>query len=221
VVEPNENARQLYEEFQDVLRLVLPPALGFQKLAVRMPEVVLVTRSGSFSLDAVSGGVAAIVDLAWQLFMFAPRETAFVVTIDEPENHLHPELQRTLLPSLLQTFPSAQFVVATHSPFIVGAVPDSNVYALTYDSDKRVVSHLLQDVDRSGSSNDILRDVLGLESTVPVWVQRYLEDVLREIDGPDVTPESLQRLRNRLAEVGLQRYWATSLVSVADRGGGK
>ncbi len=56
VVQARPEYLQLFEKFQDVLRRVLPRNLGFQRLAIRIPEVVLVTRTGDFSLDAVSGG---------------------------------------------------------------------------------------------------------------------------------------------------------------------
>ena len=66
-----------------------------------------------------------IIDLAWRLYMFSKMNPEFVVTIDEPEDHLHPIMQRTLMRRLLRTFPSAQFIIATHSPFMVASVKDS------------------------------------------------------------------------------------------------
>ena len=56
VVSKNENAISLFEGFEKILTQILPPKLGFQKISVRIPEVVLETKSGEFSLDAVSGG---------------------------------------------------------------------------------------------------------------------------------------------------------------------
>ncbi|MGQ0518664.1 AAA family ATPase, partial [Bacillus sp. D-CC] len=57
----------------------------------------------------------------------------FVVTIDEPENHLHPSMQRSLLNDFVKAFPKAQFIVVTHSPFIVSSIRESNVYALKHE----------------------------------------------------------------------------------------
>ena len=93
-----------------------------------MPEVLLETKSGVFSLDAVSGGIASIIDMAWQIFMYSPYRESIVVTIDEPENHLHPELQQIILPCFVKAFPNAQFIVATHNPFIISSVKHSFVY---------------------------------------------------------------------------------------------
>ena len=52
--------------------------------------------------------------------------------MDEPENHLHPSLQRSVIPGLLDAYPQAQFVVATHNPFVVTSVRDSNVVVLGF-----------------------------------------------------------------------------------------
>lgn len=58
------------------------------------------------------------------------RETEGVVLIDEIETHLHLELQRTILPFLTEMFPNLQFIVSTHSPFIVNSLDNAVVYDL-------------------------------------------------------------------------------------------
>lgn len=217
VIEQNPESIAIFEGFQNVLRTVLPPSLGFQRLTIRLPEVVLVTKTGDFSLDAVSGGIASLVDLAWQVFMYASSETPFAVTIDEPENHLHPELQRTLLGTFLTAFPHVQFICATHNPFVVTSVPESHTYALRYGSDHKVRSEYLSTVDRSGSSNEILRDVLGLPSSSPVWVEANLQTIHDELSGSELTPELLADLRARLSQLGLERFVPLALARLAQK----
>lgn len=67
------------------------------------------------------------------------RGDSFLVIVDEIENHLHPSMQRSILPNLVKAFPSAQFIVTTHSPFVVNSVIDSSVYALKYNDRKKFV----------------------------------------------------------------------------------
>lgn len=92
----NEDAVTTFEGFEQVLSKVLPDNIGFRRILIRMPEVVLDTSSGEFSFDAVSGGLSAIIDMSWQLHMASIVNPKFVVVVDEPENHLHPTLQKTL-----------------------------------------------------------------------------------------------------------------------------
>lgn len=42
-----------------------------------------------------------------------------IVLIDEIDLHLHPKLQRMILPKLRELFPKVQFLVTTHSPFVL------------------------------------------------------------------------------------------------------
>ena len=216
-VEADPESAKIFEEFQVVLRRMLPPKLGFRRLVVRVPEVILETDTGPFSIDALSGGASAVIDLAWQVFMYQPSGGAFVVTLDEPENHLHPELQRRVLSDLLAAFPTVQFVVATHSPFIVGSVSESNVYVLDYDETSKVNSTLLDTVNKAGSANEILRDVLGLEFTMPVWVEAKLENLVERYSAKDFTNESLAELREELNSLGLAKHAPQTISKLAER----
>ena len=167
-----------------------------------MPEVVLETQSNRFSLDGVSGGISAIIDLCWQIYMYSLEHSEFVVVIDEPENHLHPELQQTLLATLIEAFPTAQFIIATHNPFMVSSVPDSNVYVLRFDEDLNVFSEQLDVINRAGTANEILREVLGLEFTVPIWADRKLQELVDRFSSTKLDEQNLAELRRELAEIG-------------------
>lgn len=203
VVTPNEDYQKTFEEFEEVLRKVMPGHLGFQKLNVDVPEVILVTESGKFTIDAVSGGVASIMEMAWQIFIVSQTYSEFVVTIDEPENHLHPLMQRTLLRDLLKTFPQVQFIVATHNPFIITSTADSNVYALFFDDESRVVSQPLDFADKAASSSQILRDILGMPHTLPIWVEERLDDLVRKYLDDAISSEKLNALQLELEQIGL------------------
>lgn len=218
-VDPDPESAKIFEEFQDVLRWMLPPKLGFRGLRIRTPDVVVETEAGPFSIDAVSGGAAAIIELAWQVFMFQPSGKAFVVTIDEPENHLHPELQRRVLANLIAAFPTVQFVVATHSPFIVGSVPQSNVYVLDYDDSGKVNSTLLDTINRAGSANEILREVLGLNFTMPVWVETELEGIVSRYSDRPFTNETVAELRRDMTALGLAKHAPQTIAKLAEKKG--
>jgi predicted ATP-binding protein involved in virulence len=45
--------------------------------------------------------------------------TESIVLIDEIDLHLHPSWQTRVLNDLLRTFPKTQFIITTHSPYIV------------------------------------------------------------------------------------------------------
>lgn len=53
-----------------------------------------------------------------------------IVLIDEIETHLHIKLQKAILPFLTGLFPNIQFIVTTHSPFVLTSLPDAVVFDL-------------------------------------------------------------------------------------------
>jgi predicted ATPase len=219
-VRRNQDAVDTFEGYQAVLRTVMPPSLGFRRIVIEVPEVLFETDSGTFAFDAVSGGVSAIVDLSWQLFMYSTQHEEFVAVIDEPENHLHPELQRSLLPTFMSAFPRVQFIVASHNPLIVGSVPDSNVFVLRYGADRRVASFALDTANKAGTSNEILRDVLGLELTTPIWAEQRLDQIVQHFSGMTLDENTLTALRHALEELGMGEALPRAFESLIDRGGG-
>lgn len=212
----NKEYAELFEGFQKILMVMLPLSLGFKHLEIRIPEVVLVTDSGDFSIDAASGGVASIIGMAWQIFMFSHNKEGYVITIDEPENHLHPSMQRELIPNLSKAFPKAQFIIATHSPFIIGSSKKSQVYALAYNNENRVYSRKLDMIDKSGSAAKVLREVLGVPVTVPVWVEEELTSIVRKYAEQEVDEGLFERMRLELEEKGLQEFIPKAISLVVE-----
>ena len=221
-MEPDAELIRLFKGFEEKLRIILPKSLGFERLIIRMPEVLLSTRSGDFVVDAASGGVIKLFEIAWQIYFFSQQHTHFVVTMDEPENHLHPSMQRTFLINLMQAFPESQFIVVTHSPFIVSSVKDSSVYVLNYvdvegitepgfDEDQsirglmgaRVDSEKLDTVNRAGTAAQILRDALGVSTTIPLWAEERTREIIEEFKRQPITNEALDQLTDQLEREGL------------------
>ena len=210
----NFDAESVWSGFQEVLRAVLPASLGFNRLIVDSPEVLLETESGTFPLDAISGGISAIFELSWQIFLRSRSEQFFTVCFDEPENHLHPEMQRSLLPGLLQAFPQMRFIVATHSPFVVSSTQDAWVYAMSRDA-SGVGATKLEGANLAASSDEILRDVLGMESTLPRWAADRLEEIAAAYSEGPLTAELVHSLRNDLEILGLGREYPATLEALA------
>ena len=53
-----------------------------------------------------------------------------IVLIDELETHLHIELQKKIFPFLTKFFPRIQFIVTTHSPYILNSISNAKAYDL-------------------------------------------------------------------------------------------
>jgi hypothetical protein len=204
---PDPELLELYEGFQQTLRKVLPTTLGFRKLSVRNLEIILECDSGDFMIDGASGGLSTIVDLAWQIFMFSTKDPAgFTVLIDEVENHLHPTMQRRILSDFLNAFPLARFIVSTHSPLIVNSVRNCSVYVLRYSDGRQIFSEQLDFENRAATASQVLDEVLGVATTIPVWAEEELASILGRLAGQKLTEQRFHKLREELQQIGLGYY---------------
>lgn len=220
VIMPSD-AQQIsnFEGFRDVLRVLLPETLGFEDIEIRDYEIVFCCNDGEdeFLLETASGGISALIDIAWQIFMFdSDAKEPFSVVIDEIENHLHPSMQRSLLPKLLAAFPHTNFIVSTHSPLIVTSVEDAFVYALRYNSSKKVCSYLLDFRHEVKNAVDILDEVLGVSTTIPLWAIGKLSAILEKHTKIEPTKESLEELRVDLTQAGLGRLMPQAIGAIAE-----
>ncbi|MBP9839268.1 MAG: AAA family ATPase [Proteobacteria bacterium] len=223
-VQKDIEVEKLFHDFKEILSKILPSSIGFRDISIRIPDVVIVTDTGNFVLDAASGGLMSLVDLAWQIFLYSHDKEEFSVIFDEPENHLHPAMQRSLIRKLLDAFPKAQFIIATHSPFIVSSVKDSAVYVLKYDEvlsqvetgiNSRVSSMQLDNVNKAGTASEILRDVLGIPVTLPEWAEGELYSIAKDFKIDEINTETINTLRSRLDEAGLGEYYPDALKQIA------
>ncbi len=65
----------------------------------------------------------------------AVRMTPGVIMIDEVDVFLHPRWQKHVLQDLMKAFPKIQFIVSTHSPFIVQSLKEGQL--ISFDEDVR------------------------------------------------------------------------------------
>lgn len=209
-----------FEGFQTVLRKVLPATIGFQKLEIRDMEVVFVCNDGTdeFLLETASGGISAIIEMAWQIFMFSTKDNHdFTVIIDEVENHLHPIMQRKILGDFVDAFPTARFIVSTHSPLVVSSVKESSIYALRYNSEGKVQSEKLDMEREAKNALEVLDDVLGVSFTIPVWAEDKLKSIVARYASVKSNDYNLSSMRGELEKEGLGRFMPDAITSLIEQ----
>ncbi|KGO34890.1 ATPase [Desulfobulbus sp. Tol-SR] len=68
-----------------------------------------------------------VIDLSMRMGLANPHladplSAEAIVMVDEVDLHLHPSWQQRVMADLLRTFPRTQFILTTHSPFVVEAL---------------------------------------------------------------------------------------------------
>lgn len=89
-----------------------------------------------YGFDALSDGYSSVLNIIMDLIirMESKKREIYdmqgIVIIDEIETHLHLGLQKKILPFLTEFFPNIQFIVSTHSPFVLNSLDDAVIYDL-------------------------------------------------------------------------------------------
>lgn len=122
-----ENAlRELFDNDQ----LKLQPALEDMCYKIKLPD------REAFGLDEMASGYEALFDIFSEIVVRMDQQAHLkydlpgIVLIDEVELHLHIAWQKKVLPFLIEAFPNLQFIVATHSPFVVSSIESAVIYDL-------------------------------------------------------------------------------------------
>ncbi|EMK1790751.1 TPA: AAA family ATPase [Klebsiella variicola] len=90
-----------------------------------------------FGLDQLSSGFSSILAIYTDLLIKAEldkinkHEMKGIVLIDEIDAHLHVTLQKKVFSFFASSFPNMQFIVSTHSPFVIQSVSDAIVFNLS------------------------------------------------------------------------------------------
>lgn len=113
------------------------------------------------SIQNTSTGTKGLLLSCLPLFKLDTKDS--IILIDEPERSLYPDMQMDLMDHYKNLAPKAQFIVATHSPFIAASFEPDERFILYFDKEGKVAV-------RRGTSpigddpNDILKNDFKLES---------------------------------------------------------
>jgi predicted ATP-binding protein involved in virulence len=120
-------------ELQAVRQAIESVFPGISEPQIKQNPLKFVVKKGAEVLDIMqlSDGyktlLSLVIDLAIRMALAnpdspRPLESNAVVLIDEIDLHLHPEWQSRVVGDLLRTFPNAQFLLTTHSPYIIESI---------------------------------------------------------------------------------------------------
>lgn len=88
----------------------------------------------AYTFQSLSSGYSSLFDIYADLLMrteyfkVTPAELGGIAFIDEIDAHLHVSLQKIIFRFLTDSFPKVQFIVTTHSPFVLMSVTDAVIF---------------------------------------------------------------------------------------------
>lgn len=120
-----------------------------------------------------------------------------IVLLDEIDLHLHPEWQRTVVPTLAKAFPKLQFIFTSHSPLIASTVKRENVFVTDVDESGAATIRQLEERLYGRSIEELLvSSYFGLTTTRPESFQDRSRELFLKAAAGDSTAalEYLERL---------------------------
>ncbi|MEA5105632.1 AAA family ATPase [Pantoea sp. S18] len=177
---------------------ILNPDFSFSRVDPRTYDIFVNTPTGEIWYEYLSSGFKSCMSLLLGIIkeieirysdedIYAP-EFDGVILIDEIELHLHPEWQAKITEALTKTFPSAQFIITTHSPHVVQNANANQIIALISDQDGLVRLKELPENEMGYSAwtiEEVLLDVMGMQSTLSRDLQKKLDEFEHCIDSED------------------------------------
>ncbi len=148
-----------------------------------------------FGFNEMSDGYSAVFDIVSEVMSRMENYTQYrynfqgVVLIDEVETHLHVELQKSVLPILLSLFPNIQFIVTTHSPFVLSSIKNAVVYDIekkerVEDLSKYSYENIIQNYFEVDSySIEIMNVMRDYEYKINKYCETREENLLEDISN--------------------------------------
>lgn len=146
-----EEIEDWFQRFEGILKKIFAdPSLTLDFDIENFRFSIIQKNREPFDFNTLSSGYAAVFDIINDLIMRVEKKgdnTEGIVLIDEIETHLHLELQKEILPILVQLYPNIQFIVSTHSPFILSSIDNAVIFDL---ENKTLVSEGLANLPYEG-----------------------------------------------------------------------
>jgi len=159
------------------------------------------TGNNEFGIDKLSDGYSAILSIVSELLlrMEAHNVKAYdmegVVLVDEIETHLHVELQKRVLPFLIAFFPKIQFIVTTHSPFVISSVQNATIC----DLETRIITN-----DLTAYSYDALVESFFMTDKYSETVKEKIAEYEKLLSKQEKTIEDTENIKS------LQEYFVSA-----------
>ena len=187
-----DRIQQWFDRFTEALRILLDnDTIELQYDYKEYNFKIHQAGRNPFGLEELSDGYSSVIQIVSDLILrmdknwllgdeISQYDTEGIVLIDEIETHLHIGLQKKIMPFLTQFFPKIQFIVTTHSPYILNSLSNAKVYDLENGME-------LEDLS-AYSSDELAEGYFGADEyseQIKEKIKRY--QALRE--KPDLTEE--------------------------------
>ena len=220
-----DTINRFFENFEEILRKIFnDPNIELVFLQKSYDFQIRLSTGNLISFDILSEGYSSLIsifmDLLIRVDVIRTERENFnympcgIVLIDEPEVHLHLELQEQVLPLLIRFFPNIQFIIATHSPAVIASIKNATIFDLTTKETRTseetvgrsyselMVSHFGMNNEYSSIADDLFKKInetIRNFKNNPVELKRRIQEIVEE-NAAYISPTFMVELESMLLE---------------------
>lgn len=126
------------------------------------------------SFRELSSGYSSVLDIFTELlfrcsiYSVLPSDMKGIILIDEIDAHLHLSIQRKAIPVLMSTFPNIQFIITTHSPFVLGSSDKFLIFDISKNQEIPELTMF--------SYENIVKNVMGVD-IIPMELKEKIKEI--------------------------------------------
>lgn len=190
------------------------------RLEVRQNGIML-------SVDQLSDGTRSFLSWPLDYLMRAsrvnwtnPADSAVapgLILVDEIDAHLHPEWQRRVMSVVQQLLPETHIIATTHSPFIVGATDEAQVFRIRKDENGHLTTQASFD-ELYGYPADLVLEKKFVPSLYAPELERKLarlSELARQIASGNMSSQEKQEHDELMAELAGVNPWLNGLLALS------
>lgn len=210
-----------FEHFENALKVLLDDASISLEYDYKNYDFRIHQKGrNAFNFNELSDGYSSVIYIVSDLMLRMDRNWLLkdtlcvydeegIVLIDELETHLHIELQKKILPFLTSFFPNIQFIITTHSPYILNSIDN----AMAFD-----MEHHVELDNLTGFSTDDLAevyfDVDSYSEKLKRRMDKYHQLLMQKVLNDEEKAERA-KLRYELKK-SLKKFEGTELAELYD-----
>jgi predicted ATP-binding protein involved in virulence len=138
----------------------------------------------------------------------AVKMTPGVIMIDEIDLYLHPHWQKHVLQDLTKAFPMIQFIVSTHSPFIVQSLQEGQL--ISFDDNVLTSGEPFRE-----GLEDITSERMGLQQDIrSKRFNEMVDTAMRLFEAADNGSKNKEELKNQLIEIESEYSWDPAYLAL-------
>lgn len=214
--------REWFNDLDKLFSLVFEKRVKLKFIRSQLDFIIEADDGELIDIKELSDGYSAIINIVTEIITrmeaisFGRLDIGGIVLIDEVETHLHVALQKKILPFLNTMFPKIQFIVTTHSPFVLASAKGAIIYDIAsgsqLDSEDEIWKYGYEDIVEgyfdADSHSDELKDKIDEYESLVKKTNHTVDDTRRLIllknELKDSPTFKLPHIELRLRQLGIK-----------------